>query len=94
MPYADHQVFLVMAQHSQEPKGTIAIVIADNIDRAREVFKQTYPDFEPVSWPSLEDMKSTVSYLEAAREERKLPAPYDTEMPVVKDPQLEKIKLN
>lgn len=63
----DDQVFLIMGVNTAEEASECAIVMAKEIHEARRAFERRYQGFMAMTWPSLQEIKTSVAMLETAR---------------------------
>lgn len=63
----DDQVFLIMGVNEHDDDAQCAIVLAQDIEKARAAFSRTYQGSVPMTWPSLAEIKMSVAMLELAR---------------------------
>ncbi len=63
----DDQVFLIMGVNDEEDDAQCAIVLAQDIEKARKAFSRTFQGAVPMTWPSLAEIKMSVAMLELAR---------------------------
>lgn len=64
---SDTQVFLIMGCSDEGSETRVAIVMAENLERAKQVFSRSFKGVVPLSYPCLKEIKQAAAWMEDAR---------------------------
>ena len=81
--FKDSQIFLLMGVSEEADEPAIAIIGADNIDLAKASFEKRFPGYAPMTYPSLAQIKLSVTAIENARDGKPLPDGFGQDIAII-----------
>lgn len=81
--FKDNQVYLFMGVSEEADEPAIAIIGAESLDLAKAAFEKRFPGYAAMTYPSLAQIKLSVTAIENGRDGKPLPEGFGDDIAII-----------